>query len=158
MQTAGAETEAIRRSIFPILEKSELAGARMLSDPYRRVRGRMTEFAERMDISERGAAQQAGEQFATEREGFRSQERQRRGALMGELAGGAAEVGMAGLQRFMLGDLLGKGKMWDPAIRMGMAGVRIPYGYSQMMRGQEQLSEDDSDYWMKRYYDKRGGS
>jgi len=119
---AGEETDEIKRAAFPVLEKSKLAGARLLSAPYRDVRAKMTDAELRLQAGERRASMEAGQQFGAEREQFETQEDARRSAATQQLAGGLTSMGAAAGAKAM-GLLEGD---WKDYAAMSLLGMRPP--------------------------------
>lgn len=143
LRTASEETEEIKRVAFPVLEKSKLAGARLLSAPYRAVRGRMTEAELRLQAGERRAAKEAGERFGMEEEQFSAREDAGRAASAQQLAGGLAslpgaitkEMAIRKLEGMSLDDMRkDPGELLGTMQRLGM---RLPYGFSSLLRKPE---------------------
>lgn len=128
IRTAGEETEEIKRAAFPILQKSKLAGARLLSAPYRDVRGRMTEAELRLQAGERRAAKEAGQQFGMEEEQFGAREDAGRKASLQQLIGAGTQLATSGMQ--YLGarkmGLLKEGAPYKDYVSMQLLGMRPP--------------------------------
>ena len=139
---AGEETDEIKRAAFPVLEKSKLAGARLLSAPYRDVRAKMTDAELRLQAGERRASMEAGQQFGAEREQFETQEDARRSAATQQLAGGLGSMAQVGMKSMLTSKLEGMSladMQKDPGKLLGtMAdlGMQLPYGFSSLLRKQ----------------------